>query len=782
MSFMFNATGSASYKNVFEHVVGPLRSGTRDNDLTIDAQSRVSVDWNAREPLLLVRLKQSLENETITIRCFHDPSGANDEQPGMKFDTYSEFGATLPAYQPPVDAETRLAAPVTLKFTLRHRKPDGTEVNIPNNKTADYIEAVIIEGMMAKMSWLLSHEHARMRRVRREISMMRSAQTARDSALDRMGAALGVPRFADEIAYDTAKEEIITKSKNPDGTSIIESDNDYRRRLQIYRPFLFPTRNHILEMLNGIGQESEDNKGLISGLEFQRRFGLLEQDNPFAVSIHLISSGNATIRGNFLDYLRRVYLIAPKHALESTRFLSTEERDRQKQMRLQLLQSFNFSSGHYIAPLLAVALERVHKCRRALLGASAQKRNVLKAQDDNSGSRYELGLGVEIQPITATERNQLHAKLSNPSRPAVSDTEVEGILQKMASQLPASPADDPDLSWFFNSCGLQTVHRISNTQLYLSHLPIFGLVLEGVSHLNPGDSSTINARYHAPNDPGANVVLVNGMSTAVAMWSSTGLPAWTQLSKTQGTQSWHSAVVNTNANKAFKSANLPALTNVSGLDTRLSAVPEEMLVTIKLPTALANKIRSNHADGVAALSNLRKIMAESGLVSMLPLASGASDIVVVLSVIGLPGVGSNLSVRRASGFRWYVVPINQDAGTIGSVGSRTNYNAPANANNGLCALVAVGYSRQRQLTDPYEYRVTLPSDALLNVKQYEFLMNLLAHAYPCGIEVNTWDIRQEHVDLDGDGNAEPLNISVARTYRQFRRQRHRGELGVGTSE
>jgi len=57
-------------------------------------------------------------------------------------------------------------------------------------------------------------------------------------------------------------------------------------------------------------------------------------------------------------------------------------------------------------------------------------------------------------------------------------------------------------------------------------------------------------------------------------------------------------------------------------------------------------------------------------------------------------------------------------------------------------------------------------------------MNLLNQAHPIGVEVNTFSIRQRHVDLDGDGVAEPLPPAIARTFRQFRRRRHRGEVGV----
>lgn len=54
-------------------------------------------------------------------------------------------------------------------------------------------------------------------------------------------------------------------------------------------------------------------------------------------------------------------------------------------------------------------------------------------------------------------------------------------------------------------------------------------------------------------------------------------------------------------------------------------------------------------------------------------------------------------------------------------------------------------------------------------------MNLLEQSHAAGVEVNTHRIRKLHVDLDGDGVAEPLGPALARTYRQFHRPRLRGE-------
>jgi hypothetical protein len=120
------------------------------------------------------------------------------------------------------------------------------------------------------------------------------------------------------------------------------------------------------------------------------------------------------------------------------------------------------------------------------------------------------------------------------------------------------------------------------------------------------------------------------------------------------------------------------------------------------------------------------------------------------------------------------VPIEGAPGAVRASGAKTEY-APAEA--GLSALVSVGYAR-RDGTEPYEFRVELPAGGLLTFEQYEWLMNLLGHAYPAGVRVNTWSIRQQHVDLKIDQTTAPLDPTISRTFRAFRRIRQRGLSSV----
>lgn len=777
----FNAPGSASHLNLFEHLPGPLRQGARAHETAIDATGVAAIGWAAREPLVVVRLAVSLAAEALRVDLVRDPGGADESLPPLHFAPYTEFGATLPAYLPPVDPTTRHAAPLALGLRLRRIAADGTETAVPAAELGDWLKIDVLEGVLARVAHILGSEHMRMRRIAREIMAMRQLGSARDNALDRIGAALAVPRLTDEIAFDAATREVVTRSTDAAGNPILESDAAYRRRLAIYGPRLYPSHRWLSAMLNGPGGPADPNRGLLSGLGVAQRFELVEADSPFAFAVHLIATGNDATRLTFLNHLRAIFLIAPRRDLERTRYLSSVQRDRQQALRTRLNQSFQFGLDDFIAPLLADALNRVARCRAELLGGALATRNVLRAQDPAGGSRYELGLGLDLQPLTAAERTALRDALLDPGRAPAADPTVEGLLRDMAALPPPSANDDTEAAWFFRACGLRTVHRINNARVYLSHLPTAGIVIEGVSSLNAGDETSLAAFYHSPGDPGANVRLVDALSAAAAAWTGLGEAAWTELTPAQGRDRWHHAAVDADASAVFSAAGLPALDPVADqVETRLSRVPEELLTTVRLAPAHAAEILAGDANATPRLINLVRVLSGAGMVCVLPLATDANQVVLVCSVIGLPGVGANLGPRRASGFRWYPVPVQGTAGIVGALGGRTVYTAataPA-----LTAIVAVGYARDPALTDPYEFRVQLPEGAHLDLPQYEFLMNLLEHSHPAGVEVNTWRIREQHVDLDGDGAAEPINPRIARAYRQFRRIRHRGEFGVGIEE
>ena len=291
------------------------------------------------------------------------------------------------------------------------------------------------------------------------------------------------------------------------------------------------------------------------------------------------------------------------------------------------------------------------------------------------------------------------------------------------------------------------------------------------------------ARYHAPGDPGTNIVLVTGLAAAGADWGSPphNGPAWTLLGRDETVEAWRTVPprpANDPALGAFRAAGLPVVTDPAALAEQLERLPAELVAAIRLAPAQSQAIVAGQAAAARALRDLVDILRAHRIASVLPLVSGPGAVVLLLGALGLPGAGTNLQDRRSTGFRWYALPIQGNGAQVTSTGSRALF-TPSEA--GVYALAVVGYARTGD-TDPYEFRVELPDDALLDVRQYELLMNVLEHAHPAGVDVNTYSIRNEHVDLDRDGVADVLTPAIARTYRAFRRRRHRGEVGVTLPE
>jgi hypothetical protein len=773
---------SASHRNLAAHLSGPLAAGAADARLAVDGAGRVAFTDASREPLLLVAPQAPLGPAGLLVRATLDPDGAATALPELGFAPWTEAGAFLPLDPLPRRTATagtaaRTLGPLTVSLAVAELAADGTETPLATAEVAARVEVRLLQGVLGRLVYLLGAEKQRLRRQARELAAMRLLPLARGDALDRLGADLAVPRFADQIRYDAAKKEIVTETRtDAAGRPTREPDDEYRRRLAIYRPFLLPTPRRLRELLNGPGADADPNRGLFEGLGLGARFRLLEADNEFAVAVHLVAAGGDQFRTNFLAHARAAYLVWPAagavgDAAHAQRYLSAAQDKRAEELRARLRQTFQFAGAAAVAPMLATALDRAGLCRAALGGAAPWP--VLRAQDDAGGSRYELGLGVDVAPLPPADLDALADRLRDPARPPAGD-EVEALLRSLT---PRPAADDPEGRWLLEPCGLRTVHRLDAGRIYLSHLPTFGMAITAPSSAAVGAQVNLEVRYEAPGTPGSNVVLATGLQAALGQWTAGGGPAWTVLSEADAQARWGQAgprPENDPALGVLRAAGLPALTNPAPTVARLSQVPPELLETIVLAGPQAQRILAGQPDAAEELRRLVDVLRGQGLTSALPLVTGPNEVVLVVGVIGLPEAGLNLSERRATGFRWYAVPIAGPGGTIKPVGSRTAF---VPQGEGLTALVALGYAR-RGLTDPYEYRVELPPEARLSLTQYEYLMNLLDATYPLGVEVNTFAVRARHVDLDGDGAPERLPPSVARTYRQFHRPRLLGEVAV----
>jgi hypothetical protein len=696
-----------------------------------------------------------------------DPDGAAIPLPTARFAPYTEKGAFLPLHRPQVNANTRMAAPFALHVTVRELLPDGAELSLTPEAALQQLEVRLLEGVMGRLAYALGAEKQRLRRLMHEVTAMRRASLARDNALDRLGADLAVPRFSEDLLFRGGV--LTTESRR-------EPDPEYRRRLLLHKPFIMPSGPSVSVLLNGRGTDSDSNSGALGEMGFTTRFRLLEDDNQFALAFHLVESGGGSRRQNFLRFIRDAYLVEPNVDVPDDRLLPNERRRRENELRARLRQRFSFPAGATIAPMLAAALDRVGRCREAL--GSLTPWPVSRAQDDAGGSRYELGLGVDLAPLQAQTLNAMVRRLEDPGRRPTEDQEIEALLQSMT---PGLAADDREGRWLLEACGLKTLHRVDNRRIYVSHFATFGLAITGASNVLDSGRLPLEAHYHAPGDPGKHVILVEGLSRAAADWAARGGPAWTVLNDTQAAQAWERVTPRPQSDPAlqvFLASGLPAVSEPADVVQRLTQAPVELLDTVRLAPEEAQRILEGAPEAIAELQALRSTLAANQIISALPLVTNTDEVLLVVAVVGLPEAGLNLGAVRSTGFRWYVVPIDGSHGSLRAVGSRTEYSATG---SGLAAVVALGYAR-RGLTDPYEYRVELPQDAVLNLTQYEFLMNILERCFPLGVQVNTFSIRRQHVDLDGDGSPDSLDPAAARTYRPFRRVRHRGEAAVSLEQ
>ena len=297
-----------------------------------------------------------------------------------------------------------------------------------------------------------------------------------------------------------------------------EPDAEYRRRLSIYRPWPGHAQPaHIVEALNGPGHGGDPNAGPLGAMGLAQRFSVRERGNELALGIMLVSGEDPAARTAFLAYLRDVYLIWPKlnppaNIVHSARFLSSAERARQAQLRSGLRSHFDLATADAnpaLGPGLAASLVLAARCRAALThpGAPAPWR-VRRAHDASAGSRYELGLGADLEAMPAAELDALAARHQDPARPAAA-RDIEALL---AALEPVSAADDPDGRWLLEPCGLRTVHRLPGGQVFVSQMPFGGLVVSGSNVGLPGAPAELSARNHAPGDPGDDELLVGDSS------------------------------------------------------------------------------------------------------------------------------------------------------------------------------------------------------------------------------------------------------------------------------
>lgn len=746
--------GDAAYLRMIDHLSGPFTGGALDNAVAI-AASTATVDWSAREPLLVCGPKQAVGATTLTVRVTITPSVGPAAAPVvLTFAPYSEPGAFLPAYRPDVDATTRTASPFTI--ALAPLPPNDA---IPAEQL---FELRVVEGVLGRMLFVLGAEKQRLLRHGREIRAARLLEGATADALDRYGGDLAIPRFHEQLFFDKTKigpggdtSKAVTTRAYPDDR---EPDASYRQRLAVFRRFQIATPARAVEALDTV----------------RPTFKIVESDAEFAVAMKLMARPGSTVLTDYLKYLSDVFLIDPKAPVPANRWLSTDERNSEDAMRARLRTAFDWSAAPtvQIAKPLARVLDLIGRLRAALGISRAWK---VFAPTDPNGSRYELGLGIDVEPLPAAEIDALAAAVT---KPLSGDRELVMLAASLVSQ---SSAADPTARWFLGPCGFKTVQPIATDRLYLSHFPMYGMVITPSWPISPGPIR-MAASYEAPGDPTRNVVLALALGDVKAKW--TGPPLSTLTVADQAAAWSRVAPGAAGFVAALSSVGLRTPTTASAVSIgvgNLQQVAPELVATLQLAPAQAAALVANEPGAAAQLQSLVQLLGASGVVSVLVVQTTANEVFIACTVVRQAGDASVLDDVRVASFRWYVVPITGSLGSlVPRLGPRSSYRP---GGTDLALAIAVGTARTGRLDprgalDPYSVRADLPDGDVLSIGEYELVMNILDRLHPIGVVMNTTAIRGAHVDLDGDGKPDALSPALSRTFRPFRHKRHLGATGI----
>lgn len=752
---------SASHLNLIDHLSGPFRNAAVDIPIELAASGVeviASIDATARRPLLLVGTRRAVGTHGLRAAVSVTPDGDAAVTTELHFAPFTEAGAYLPVFASDDEVAPALAVSIAIPDA-----PGGSE-------PIDLIELHLVEGTMGRLLYLLGAEKTRLRRQGRELTELRrldftiAADTDRDHrrlghALDRMGSDLGVPRFADRVTWDVARSQVVSVSER-------EPNETYRRRLEMMRRFMMPTRSNVERALRNFGGAT---------------FAINEANAELAVAIALVSSPDDTPRTQFLAYLRTHYLLQPGQPIPATRPLPSKVRAEQQRILDRIggvggdvtRASFDVPAGTFIAPLLAETLDRVGRARRAL--GVTRRWKILRAQDDAGSSRYELGLGIDVEAIPTAELDQMATKLAARDFAADADPETIALLSSVVGK---SSADDPTGRWLLSAAGLRTIQPIAGGLWYLSHFPTFGMLLTKTG----GSPLGMEARFHAPGDPGPHAALSFALADVVADAIAVSLPAFTQLSSAAAATAIAAATVpNTATVTAFAAAGLRTPDDAADLaraKADLAAFPIELMAALSLDVTQAAGLIANQPQAVAQLAKLVDILGAREIISVLPLVTGGGGLLLISSS-SLPGAARLNSPRY--GFRWHIMPIQGLPGGLSQeVGARNRYTAPNQGTN-LSAVILVSIARRdrvdpRDCIPPYQVRVQLRPTELLDLAGYERMMNLLERAVPISVVVDTRLVREHNVDPARNGTVVPFTGRMAHTFRAYKQRRHLGNL------
>lgn len=752
----FNADGHAanSLANQQQAIAGPLETSMRSQALTIGAGGRIRLDPGYWEPMIQIAPARDLDDELLTIAA--TLVGGSALAP-LRFERFSEMQGWLTLHVPaPLVNRRNLAA---VEIDLQGRL-GGKQLTL--GELRGLIEIRVVEGLFARLLHVVSVEQVRIRRQARLIHQAACLDGARGFMLDRYGQELCVPRLSDRLVAQSG--EIVTQEAP-------ESDADYRRRLKIYRPWFAPSRNSVLEALNG----TTSAPGPLQQIGAPANFTLLEDDNPLYSGLRMVSvaataAAAATQLTRFFAYLRASVLIDPAVSVPAARAIPRTARQQENALRTRLRNACSFTDAakRAMAPHLALAFDRLIAFVRAC--GSNEQLTVHRAQDDGGGNRFELGLAAEIGQPSAAMLNAVRTVVGSASARAALALDQRTIADTLVGRDLSAASGE----WLFTAAGFRTFEVKTGNRLVVSHLSMGGLVVDGPATATLADAAN-GLRYAASvasDSAGLGMALAHALRGGEAGWPP-GSPPWTLLPMAQLA-----------ANLDTLQACDPALATVAGQQFTVTVAaadiarfveatkryPAGTVALLTLTPAFVTALKAGGAAAVAQWTLLAETLGVNGAAALALFGSTSGSSVMAVSSHGLPLIGSNIGARRSTGYYWDLMPAS--AGAQGQCSPSGTESALRTTVAGVYAIHCLASARIGA-TDPFEYRVDLPAGSSLDIGQYEMLMNILGRCYPVAIEVNSWNLRRSHVVL-GTANPVPLTPHQSRSFRRWQDLRFAG--------
>jgi len=728
--------GAGSLAAASRELIGPYGGALTPEPLPWDDladSAEVTVADVTRFPLLLITLLTDLDGDRMV--AVPRLLGPGTDQPPITFAPWSQAGSSLLAFVPEVDG-SGAAAGFRIGVTVTHTAPDGTVTALAARDIRRAVRVDLVAGLAGRVMAVLFAEKARLRRTGREIAAMRSLALARDNALDRLGADLRCPRFADDLVWDPVRRSPTTQPLSPPGRR--EDDASYRARLRLLHGLRLPTPGWADNLLNGTGS----SPGRLADVGFTGPVEVDESPNVVLLALRLVAPGSEHGRATLLDAIRQVHLIWPAGSADgdtahARRMLPQRVADRITDTRAALAR-WSLPAQQPVAPALAGALERLDAlCQQ--LGARPWP-TVLAGQSDAGGSRLELGHGAMMAKPDPTALDAAVQAAGQPDGPGL---------------VPRPRSEDPAGIWLLSACGLRTAEPTSDGTIFVSTLPMGPLVLE----LAPGPDAplpqTASAHLVSPTDAAHDAPLVAVVAAMTARQLTPVADVGAMLAAMQSATSAPAAT------QALGGQGVPVVADVDGFRQQVSAVSDRLYAAFDLGPAGTAALATDPSQVAGTLA----AAAAAGASSVVALVTGAATVALLFGVTGLPLGGSNLAARQTVLYRWQVRGLAGDGVRIDpGRGPATQIYAPG---DGISVLSCVAHVRGLG-NDPYEWSPAPAGGALLSLRQYEHLMNLVALATPMGVRANTWRLRQQHVDVDGSGRPFPLTAAAARAFRQYR--------------